>query len=73
MSLISNVRDRLQERKGEWPHIADATSISYSWLCKFGQGKMTNPGVKRLETIDRFLRDNPPAKAEFADEGRTHD
>jgi hypothetical protein len=59
MSLISTVRIELQERKGEWPRIASETSNSYSWMCKFAQGKMTNPGVNRLEAIEKYLREHP--------------
>jgi len=66
MSLIASVREELQSRKGEWPHIAAATNNSYSWLCKFAQGKMTNPGAKRLEAIEQFLRENPSRKEEAA-------
>jgi len=66
MSLISSVRSELLSRKGEWPRIATATSNSYSWLCKFAQGRMTNPGVRRLEAIDKYLRENPSANPDHA-------
>lgn len=54
MPLITSVRSEFHARKGEWPQIAATTGYSYSWLCKFAQRQMTNPGVKCLEAIELF-------------------
>ena len=56
MSLIAEVRSELLDKKGNWPRIARETGVSYSWLCKFSQGKMKNPSALRLENIDAYLK-----------------
>jgi len=47
----------LNERKGEWGHIAKHCDVSYSWLTKVAQGVNANPTITRLERLDSYLRD----------------
>lgn len=51
MSLSSQAIRRLLAAKGSWVSIAPATNVSYSWLCKFAQGRIPNPSVQRIERI----------------------
>jgi hypothetical protein len=51
MSLSSRAIRRLLAAKGSWARIALATSVSYSWLCKFAEGRILNPSVQRIERI----------------------
>ena len=51
MSLTSQALRRLQAAKGSWRSIASATNVSYSWLCKFAEGRILNPSVQRIERI----------------------
>lgn len=53
---IDECRALLNSRKGEWPKLARSAKVSYSWLCKFAQGKMGNPGVRPIERLSAALR-----------------
>lgn len=46
---------QLRRRQGEWPDIAKAAGLSYSWLCKFAQNKIPNPGIESLAQLDKAL------------------
>jgi hypothetical protein len=59
MSLISSVRDELVARKGDWPDICRQTEISYSWLTKFAQARLENPGAARLEKLQEHFDSHP--------------
>jgi len=57
-SLIKRRTDaiaELQRRKGDWEAIADDSGVSYSWLCKFAQDKIKNPGVRTLHGLEVAL------------------
>lgn len=51
MSLASQAIRRLYAAKGSWKSVALATGVSYSWLCKFAEGRILNPSVQRIERI----------------------
>ena len=51
----------LYRRQGDWPEIAKAAGISYSWLCKFAQRKIPNPGIESLSQLDAALRSHRTA------------
>lgn len=52
----SECRALLQSRKGEWPKIARAAKVSYSWLCKFAHGTIQNPTTGSIEKLSAALR-----------------
>lgn len=53
--LDQQVRRLLNSRKGQWKVIAAATGISYSWVAKFAQGHISNPGYQRLRNLRNHL------------------
>jgi hypothetical protein len=63
--LISEVTYLLNLRRGEWQQIAadQASGVSYSWLSKFANGHIENPGYVTLRTLRDYLL-VPPAKQE---------
>lgn len=63
--LIAEVRRLLEQRRGEWQHIATdaASGVSYSWLSKFANGHIDNPGYVTLKTLREYLRRSAEAKA----------
>lgn len=63
MSLLFNTREALNARKGHWPEIAKATGISYSWLCKFGQGQYRNPAISYVERLSVYFESHPVSPA----------
>lgn len=49
------VRDLLENSRGSWPEVALKTGVSYSWLSKFANGHIDNPGIDTLRKIrDHF-------------------
>jgi len=54
-SLDTEVRQLLGARKGEWQSIASKTGISYSWLSKFFNGHIDNPGYQTLKSLHEHL------------------
>ena len=54
-SLDTIVRAALVRRKGEWQVIADESGISYSWLSKFVNEHIENPGFGTLKKLHEYL------------------
>ncbi|MBU9413522.1 hypothetical protein [Burkholderia multivorans] len=55
MSIITFIRSELLARKGNWRKICEETNLSYWWLIKFAQGRISNPGMKNLEVLRTYL------------------
>jgi transcriptional regulator with XRE-family HTH domain len=54
--LDSEVRGLLMERKGDWKRIADVSNVSYSWISKFVNGHIPNPGFATLRDLQKSLK-----------------
>jgi transcriptional regulator with XRE-family HTH domain len=61
--LDAAVREALGARKGDWLRIAEASGISYSWLSKFFNGHIDNPGYATLMKLKTCLDAAAEAKA----------
>ena len=44
------------ERKGDWKRIADVSNVSYSWISKFVNGHIPNPGFATLRDLQKSLK-----------------
>ena len=55
MNLLETVIKALNERKGNWPVVAQENDVSYSWLTKLAQGKIPNPGIQTIERLYYYL------------------
>lgn len=55
LALDATVRAGLEEARGDWQAIADESEVSYSWLSKFVNGHIENPGIETLRKIRRCL------------------
>ncbi len=53
--LDAALRERLENRRGDWPEIAVSAGISHSWLSKFANGHIPNPGLRTLERLELAL------------------
>ncbi len=63
-SLIQQVHDALEARRGDWPTVSQRAGVSYSWLSKFVRGKIPNPGLRTLERVrDAMVPSRQRAKA----------
>lgn len=55
----------LNSRRGEWKAVAEASGVSYSWLSKFANGHIGNPGLATLKKLQAALQ-TPALPAEKA-------
>ena len=53
--LDTEVASLLETRKGEWQAVAEAAGVSYSWISKFMNGHIPNPGIETLKALRDFL------------------
>lgn len=65
--LDQSVLAALNARRGEWPRVAIAAQVSYSWLSKFANGHIDNPGYRTLKRLETALApvvaaQTPPAE-----------
>lgn len=49
------VKTGLAQRRGEWKALADASGVSYSWISKFANNKIPNPGIETLRKLQRAM------------------
>ncbi|CAN7399415.1 hypothetical protein [Paraburkholderia terricola] len=59
MSLVTTLRSELNARKGDWPAVCRQTNLSYWWMTKFAQGRIENPGIRKLETLQAHFEAHP--------------
>ncbi len=63
------VRAQLLERRGEWPNIAKQADVSHSWISKFVNKRIPNPGYATLARLNEFMsseQKHPPALTQQA-------
>jgi transcriptional regulator with XRE-family HTH domain len=59
--LDEQVRAALMARKGDWARIAEQADVSHSWLSKFVNGHIENPGFATLKRLHQYLLESSPA------------
>lgn len=52
---ILSIKTALESRRGDWQSIASRSQVSHSWLSKFVNGHITNPGVETLKAVKAAL------------------
>lgn len=53
--LESDLRSKLIARRGEWASIAQVSGVSHSWISKFVNNHIPNPGLRTLASIQACL------------------
>lgn len=53
------IKAALQARRGDWPAISYGAKVSYSWLSKFVNGHIPNPGVATLQKLKAYFAEYP--------------
>lgn len=55
--LLDRTHDLLASRRDDLTlvQIAEDTELDYSWLSKFAQGRIPNPGVSGVQTLHDYL------------------
>lgn len=65
--IISDLRERLQQRRGSYASVAKHADLSVSWISKFATGVKDDPKIKTLVALDNAL------SAMDADDAHTND
>ena len=58
----SQLKALLVRRRGDWAEIAAGSGVSYSWLSKFANGHIPNPGFATLCKLHDYLKQRPARK-----------
>ena len=53
--LDKTVRVALEKARGTWVSVASKSGVSYSWISKFMNGRIQNPGHETLMAIKKAL------------------
>lgn len=53
---MQQVHDALEARRGDWPTVAERAGVSYSWLSKFANGRIRNPGFETLTKLRHYFK-----------------
>lgn len=59
--LLELVQSELRSRRGTWPQIATDTGIPYFTLSKIASGAISDPGIRKIEILAAYFRNNPRA------------
>lgn len=54
-NLDAEVRALLTHHRGEWRAISNKSGVSYSWISKFVNGHISNPGYNTLVLLRKQL------------------
>ena len=54
-NLDQSVLRQLDARRGDWQAVAEQSGVSYSWLSKFANGHINNPGYGTLMKLANAL------------------
>lgn len=49
------IRFKLEARRGDWAEISRCSGVSHSWLSKFVNHHIPNPGLRTLEKLEAVL------------------
>lgn len=56
MALLNNTLLLLSKATESRPTIAINTGLGFEWISKIAQGKIKNPGVNDIETLNEYLK-----------------
>jgi len=69
-TLDLEVKAILESRRGDWQAIAMKADVSHSWLSKFVNGHIPNPGYATLKRLHECLTEGEQAPAPEAARAR---
>lgn len=67
-NLDTQVRTLLEQRRGDWLTLAKAAEVSHSWISKFVNGRIPNPGYATLVRLHECLTSKRATKKAAAAE-----
>lgn len=59
----AEVKTLLESRRGDWLAISKSADVSHSWLSKFVNGHIDNPGINTLRKVRAAIAANDESKA----------
>lgn len=62
-NLLDETLALLERDKGGWRKTADDTGLSYDWLSSLSQGRIGDPGIKRIQKLNEYLKSKLGAQA----------
>jgi hypothetical protein len=61
--LLTPTLAELAARRGQWPSICRATGLDYDWLTKLAQGRISDPGVRKIQRLAVYFASSTPMAA----------
>lgn len=49
--ILTPTLAELAARRGQWAAICRTTGLDYDWLTKLAQGRIADPGVRKIERL----------------------
>lgn len=68
--ILSFVRRKLEESRGDWVEISRASGVPYHTLTKVAQGTTPNPRIDTIQRLMDFFHGKAPAAGEGAQEAK---
>lgn len=65
-TLDTQVKSLLEQRRGDWQAVAEGAGVSYSWLSKFANGHIENPGYATLKRLLQYFAASTSTEAQQA-------
>ena len=62
-SMVNQVRAEMERSRLTYRQISEGAGLSLSWVQKFGNDKISNPTINRLDSLHRFLVSQEGRKA----------
>jgi hypothetical protein len=59
MDTLLDVKRELECRRGQWPAICGETGLSYDWLTKLMRGVIRDPGISKIDALQRYFKVHP--------------
>ena len=54
---IDKIKSDLRLVKGAWKKIAEQIDVPVSWIHQIMDGRITDPGFKKIQKLDRFFKE----------------
>jgi transcriptional regulator with XRE-family HTH domain len=54
-SFDAEIRAQLAARRGDWAEVSKVSGVSHSWISKFVNNRIPNPGLRTLEKLAAVL------------------
>ena len=58
-NLLSQTLSELSSRRGQWAAICRTTGLDYDWMTKLAQGRINDPGIKKIQLLAEFFKAHP--------------